>query len=163
LTHNPEYTFLEQTMNTRAAIDDFLHQRRLAIVGVSRTGKKFGNALYRDLKSKGYRLIPVHPAAESLEGDRCAPDLQHLPEPVEGIILVVPPVQSEQLVRQAYAVGIRRVWLQQGAESDLAVQFCRDHGMSVIAGECVLMFAEPAGWAHRAHRWVWKHLDKLPA
>ena len=150
-------------MNTRAAIDDFLRQRTLAIVGVSRTGKKFGNVLYRDLKSKGYRLIPVHPAAESLEGDRCTPDLQHLPEPVDGIILVVPPAQSELLVREAHAAGIRRVWLQQGAESDQSVQFCRDHRMSVIAGECVLMFAEPAGWAHRAHRWVWKHLDKLPA
>jgi predicted CoA-binding protein len=150
-------------MNTRAAVDEFLRQRTFAIVGISRTGKKFGNFLYRDMKSKGYRLIPVHPGAESLEGDRCAPDLHHLPGPVDGVILVVPPAQSERLVREAHAVGIRRVWMQQGAESEAAVQFCREHEMSVIAGECVLMFAEPAGWGHRAHRWIWKHLDKLPA
>jgi hypothetical protein len=82
---------------------------------------------------------------------------------VDGVILIVPPRQTEQLVREAFDAGIRRVWMQQGAESPAALQFCRDHGMTVIAGECLLMFAEPAEWIHRAHRWVWNKLDKLPA
>lgn len=149
-------------MHTRAHIEDFLGQKTFAVVGVSRTGKKFGNALYRSLREKGYRLIPVHPAAESLEGDRCAPDLHHLPTAADGLVLVVPPAETERLVREAHAVGIRRIWMQQGAESPEAVGFCREHGMTVIAGECLLMFAEPAEWIHRAHRWVWKRLDKLP-
>ncbi|MCU0453529.1 MAG: CoA-binding protein [Bacteroidetes bacterium] len=148
--------------NTRNDVDDFLCQRTLAVVGVSRSGKKFGNAVYCSLRAKGYSVIPVHPAAETLEGDRCAANLQHLPEPVDGVVLVVPPAESEKLVREAHAAGIRRIWMQQGAESPAAVQFCREHGMSVIAGECLLMFAEPAEWMHRAHRWVWKHLQKLP-
>ena len=34
--------------------------------------------------------------------------------------------------------------------------------MSVIAGECILMFAEPAGFGHRAHRWVKGVFGQLP-
>jgi predicted CoA-binding protein len=151
------------TKNSRTDVDDFLRQRTLAVVGVSRSGKKFGNVIYRSLREKGYTLIPVHPAAETLEGDRCAPSLRHLPQAVGGVVLVVPPAETERIAREAHEAGIRRVWMQQGAESPAAVQFCREHGMSVISGECLLMFAEPAEWVHRAHRWVWKHLDKLPA
>ena len=151
------------SLNSRSDVELFIRQRTLAVVGVSRTGKKFGNVIYRSLRSKGYRVIPVHPAAETLEGDRCAADLHHLPEPVDGLVLVVPPKESEHLVREAYDAGIRRVWMQQGASSPAAVQYCRDHGMTVISGECLLMFIEPAEWIHRAHRWVWKKLDRLPA
>lgn len=151
------------TKSSRTEVDEFLRQRTLAVVGVSRSGKKFGNVIYRSLREKGYTVIPVHPAAETLEGDRCAPNLRHLPQAVDGVVLVVPPAETERIVREAHEAGIRRVWMQQGAGSPSAVQFCREHGMSVISGECLLMFAEPAEWVHRAHRWVWKHLDKLPA
>jgi hypothetical protein len=150
-------------INARADVEDFLAQRTLAVVGVSRTGTKFGNVIYRSLRDKGYHVIPVHPAAESLEGDRCVPNLRHLPPGVDGLVLVVPPAETERIVREAVAAGIRRIWMQQGAESPVAVQFCRDHGISVVSGECLLMFAEPAEWVHRAHRWLWKHLDRLPS
>jgi len=72
------------------------------------------------------------------------------------------PAQAEQVVRDAAAAGIRRVWLQQGAESATAIRFCEEHGISAVHGECILMFAEPAAFSHRAHRWVWKLLGKLP-
>jgi predicted CoA-binding protein len=41
-------------MTSRAAVDDFVAQRTLAVVGVSRSGKKFGNTIYRELKTRGY-------------------------------------------------------------------------------------------------------------
>ena len=149
-------------MNPKAAVDDFLAQRSLAVVGVSRGGKKFGNTAYRELKAKGYQLFPVHPEAEVLEGDKCYPSLSSLPELVGGVLVVVPPAQTEQVVRDATAANIPRVWLQQGAGSEAAVRFCEEHDISVVAGECILMFAEPVGFLHKPHRWVWKLLGKLP-
>ena len=109
-------------MSTRAAIDEFLAQRSLAVVGVSRSGKKFGNIAYRELKAKGYSLIPVHQEAQELEGDRCAPSLRTLPAPVTGVLVVVPPPQAEAVVRQAAEAGIRHIWLQPGAESPAAIR-----------------------------------------
>ncbi|MFB3920353.1 MAG: CoA-binding protein [Terriglobia bacterium] len=149
-------------MTSREDVADFVAQRRLAIVGVSRRGRKFGNFAFRELRSKGYRMFPVHPQAETIEGERCYASLSALPEPVDGILVVVPPAQTEQVVRDAAAAGIRRVWMQQGAESPAAVQFCRENGVREVHGECILMFVEPAAWWHRAHRWVWGLLGKLP-
>jgi len=149
-------------VSTRAAIDDFLAQRSLAVVGVSRSGKKFGNTAYRELKAKGYSLVPVHPEAPSLEGDRCAPSLRLLPAPVTGVLVVVPPQQAEAVVQEAADVGIRHIWLQPGAESPAAIRLAESRGCSVVAGECILMFAEPAGFGHRAHRWIRSWFGGLP-
>lgn len=149
-------------MTTRAAVEEFLAQPALAVVGVSRTGSKFGNAAFRDLKAKGYRVFPIHPNAATLEGEPCYRSLKELPEPVGGVLIVVPPAAAEQVVRDAAEAGIKRVWLQQGAESLEAIRFCQDHDLTVVSGECILMFAEPAGWFHRAHRWAWGAVGRLP-
>jgi len=149
-------------MTTRAAIDDFISQKTLAVVGVSRSGKKFGNAASRELRAKGYRLFPVHPTAESIDGESCYTSLAELPEPVGGVLVVVPPTETEKVVRDAAAAGIRRIWMQQGAQSAAAIKFCEEQGLSVVHGECILMFAEPVQGGHRFHRWIWRLLGKLP-
>lgn len=149
-------------MNTQADVKNFLAQRSLAVAGVSRSGRKFGNTAYRALKAKGYNLFPIHPEAEILEGDSAYPNLSALPEEVGGLLAVIPPAETEQLVRDAAATGITRVWMQQGAESENAIRFCEEQGIRVVAGECILMFAEPTGFGHKLHRWVWKLLGKLP-
>lgn len=149
-------------MTSKSVVDDFVAQRKLAVVGASRKGGKFGNLAYKELRARGYQLFPVHPQAEMIEGDRSYPSLRSLPEPVDGVLIVVPPTQTEQVVRDAASAGIHRVWMQQGAESPSAVRTCAENGISEIHGECILMFAKPVVTYHRLHRWVWRLLGKLP-
>jgi predicted CoA-binding protein len=149
-------------MVSKTTVDDFLARRTLAVVGVSREGKKFGSTVYKELKSKGYTVFAINPKAEKIGDDPCYPDLRSLPEPVEGVVVVVPPAQTEQVMRQVVESGIPRVWLQQGAESETAIRYGEEHGISVVHNECILMFAEPAAFPHRLHRWIWKILGKLP-
>lgn len=149
-------------MTTRETVDDFLSHKKLAVVGCSSSGKKFGNVIFKELRSKGYQLTPVHPRAEAIQGVPCAKSLAELPAPVEGVVVVVPPPQTEQVVKEAAAAGITRVWMQQGAESDEAIRFCEANGVSAVHSECILMFAEPAGFPHSFHRFLWKLFGKLP-
>ncbi len=149
-------------MTTKAMIDDFLAQRTLAVVGVSRKTEKFGCTVYRELKAKGYRVFPVNPHAEEVMGDRCYPNLSALPEPVGGVVIVVPPAETERVVQDAATAKISRIWMQQGAESEAALRFCQNNSLSVVSGECIMMFARPIGLAHGMHRWVWGLLGKLP-
>ncbi|MHB8993595.1 MAG: CoA-binding protein, partial [Chloroflexota bacterium] len=51
-------------MPTRREIHDFLAQKRVAVVGVSRDSRQFANGVYRALKKKGYQLYPVNPNAQ---------------------------------------------------------------------------------------------------
>jgi predicted CoA-binding protein len=128
---------------------------------MSRSGKKFGNFAYRALVAKGYRVYPIHPSALSITGVRCYADIAEIPEHIENALIVLPPAQAVHALRKAAAAGMRRVWLQQGSESPEVLTECKDLGLETISGECILMFAEPAG-IHKAHRWLWGVLGKLP-
>ena len=148
-------------MTTRTSVEQFLAQRSLGLVGVSRSGKKFGNTVLRELTKKGYRVSVVHPQAAEIDGVRCYSSTSELPDEIGALVLVVPPEQTERIVREATARGVRRIWMQQGSESPAAIELCRESGIDAVHGECILMFAEPTGF-HRFHRWIWKVLGKLP-
>jgi uncharacterized protein len=148
-------------VTSQSLVEQFLAQRSLGLVGVSRSGKKFGNTVLRELTRRGYRVSVVHPEAAEIDGVRCVPSVAELPDDVGGLVIVVPPEQTEKVVREAAARGVRRIWMQQGAESAAAIELCRESGIDLVHGECILMFAEPAG-IHRFHHWLWKLLGKLP-
>jgi predicted CoA-binding protein len=149
-------------MVSRADIDDFMAQERLALVGASRSGKGFGNAILQELGKRGYRIFPVHPEADEVRGVPCVRSLAELPEPVGGVVLVVPPRETEKLVREAAEAGIPRVWMQHGSSSDEAVRFCEEKGLRVIHGECLLMYAEPVRSVHRVHRFLRRIFGRMP-
>src|SRR5262245_44150630 len=104
-------------MSSKAMIDRFVSLPALALMGMSRSGKKFGNFAYRALASKGYRVYPIHPDAKGINGIRCYSDFDELPEPIEGALIVLPPAKALDAIRKVAAAGIRSVWLQQGSES----------------------------------------------
>ena len=149
-------------MNTKRQIDNFLTQQSFAIVGVSRSGKKFGNAVYRMFKERGCRVYPINPYGDHVEGDRCFSHLKDLPEKVGGVVLVVPPRESEQVVKEAAEAGIRHVWMQRGSESRRAVDYCEQYGLNAVSGLCILMFAEPVTSLNKLHKWTLKILHRLP-
>ena len=150
------------TQSTKAAVENFVGQHKLAVVGVSRDTKKFGNAAYKALKEKGYQVYPINRNVETIEGDRCYADLSALPEKMDGVVIVVPPAETEKVVREADAAGIKNVWMQQGAESGEAIRYCQEHGLNEVHGECIMMFAPPVTSVHRWHRGAWKLFGKLP-
>jgi predicted CoA-binding protein len=149
-------------MTKREIINDFLEQKTLAIAGMSRNGKQFGNNVYKELTSKGYKLYPVHPYVQAIDGVKCYPDLASIPEKVEGALIVLPPVQTEIFLKDAAKAGIKRVWIQQGAESAEALRFCKEQSIDAVYKECILMFAEPVGAFHGFHKFIWKLIRKYP-
>lgn len=148
-------------MTHRQEVNAFLAEQTLALVGASRGGRKFGNTLYKTLTAKGYEILLVHPEVKAIEGVPCVASLGALPKAVGGLVLVVPPEKAEGLVAEAAEAGIRRIWLQQGSASPAAIRLCEEKGITVVHGECLLMFASPTG-IHGFHRWLWGVLGKLP-
>ncbi len=149
-------------MITQKSIQELLSQKNLAVVGVSHTGKKFSNIVYKELKSKGFRVFPVNIKVENILGERCYPNLRLLSEKVGGAVIITKPSETEKIVREASSLGIKHIWIQQGAESVEAIRFCNENNINVIHGECILMFAEPTAFFHRAHRWMRGVFGKLP-
>ena len=149
-------------MTKKEAIIDFLAQKNFALYGASRNNKKFGTLVLVDLSEKGYNLYPVHPEAESIENHKCYKSLPEIPLAIDGAILCIPPSETEKVVHDIIAAGIKRVWMQQGSESNEAIRLCQDNGINVISKECIFMFAEPSQFFHKAHRWLWGVIGQLP-
>ena len=149
-------------MNSKESVDAFLAQKKIAIAGVSRGGKKFGNAIFKELKSKGYAVYAVNPNGGTIDGEPLYKGFDALPEPVGGAVIVVKPRETEQTIKDAVRAGIKNIWIQQGAESDAALNYCRTNNVTMVHGECILMFAEPVAFFHGIHRWIWKMIGKYP-
>jgi len=120
-------------MASEERIKAFLEKRNVfAVVGASRDPQKYGYQVYRDLKNAGYKVYPVNPNAQEVLGDKCYPSLEELPERPDVVVVVVPPRVTEQIVKACKELGIRKVWMQPGSESEEAVRYCEENGLEVI-------------------------------
>ena len=136
---------------------EFLALGRLAVVGVSADPQQFGNVVYKALKEHGVDVVPVHPTDVTVAGDPVYPDVDAVPGPVDGAIVMVSADAAADVVRACARRGVGHVWLfkglgGRGSVSDEAVEECERHGIALVAGACPLMFLEPVGLVHRIHR-----------
>jgi hypothetical protein len=143
------------------AVQDFIDGNRIALVGMSRSGKKFGNMASKELKERGYQVCPVHPEAEQIDGERCYASLASIESGVDGVLVVVPPERSGQVLKDAADAGIRNVWLQQGAESPEILALGEELDLNLVSKKCILMYAPPVGSFHGIHRFFVKLFGKL--
>jgi predicted CoA-binding protein len=150
-------------MVTRESINKFLSAGNMAVVGVSRNNKKFGFSAYNNLKAKGFKVFAVNPNTEFIDGDACYKNLESIPEKIASVLVVLPPEKTTDIVKQAHALNINNIWLQLGAESDEAIEFCEGKGINLVQKQCILMFTEPLTFPHNFHKWINKITRKLPA
>lgn len=135
-------------------VQDFVQGKRIAVTGVSRSGKKFGNAIVTELKQRGYQVSIVHPEAKEIDGDPCYPNLAALKDKVDGVVICVSPRQAGTVLREAAAAGIKNIWLQQGAQSKETADVAKELGIHPVTGKCILMYAPPVKSIHSFHRTI---------
>ena len=136
----------------------FLRLRRIAVVGVSRSGAGVGVAILRRLRSAGYEAFAVNPALHELDGCPCYPSVQAIPGGVEGVVLATAPAAAPAIARDCAAAGVRAVWMHRslgrGSYSPEAAEICGRAGIQVVGGGCPMMFCGPVDPAHRCVRWL---------
>ena len=126
-------------MNT-TRIPDFLRKQNVfAVVGVSHDPIKYGHQVYKDLKAAGYVVYPVNPHINEVLGDKCYSSLSDLLEKPDVVDIVVPPHVTEEIVKECKALGIDKVWMQPGSESEQAIKFCENNGIKVVHDVCVMV------------------------
>ena len=149
-----------------ADIRDFLAQKRIAFVGISRNPHDFSTSLFDELCRRGYDVVPVNPHSSEIKGRRCFASVKDIQPPVEGALLMTSASTTKQIVRDCAEAGIWRIWLYraggQGSVNDAATQLCRDHNIEVIPGECPFMFLPHAGFIHRCHGAIRKITGGFP-
>jgi hypothetical protein len=150
-------------MINKEMVNKFFEQKTVAVVGVSKSGKGFGNYIFENLKKRGYSLYAVNKNGGEYNGLHFYKNISSLPEIPDAIVTVVPPQQVLKVVEEAYNCGIKNIWMQQGSESTEAIEFCKSKELNLITGHCIIMFSEPVSLLHKIHRGVLKIAGKYPA
>jgi predicted CoA-binding protein len=148
-------------------VQDFLAQKRIAVVGVSDRRETGCGLNYRKFKENGYTVYAVNPRLSTFDGAPCYPDLQSIPEKPDAVFMLTSPKVSEAIVQQCVDLGIKHVWMhcQMGTKPGLsasttsvspaAVELCRVNGIAVIPGSCPAQFIRP-DFSHDLMRRLWK-------
>ncbi|HSJ36312.1 MAG TPA: CoA-binding protein [Acidimicrobiia bacterium] len=111
----------------------------IAVVGATDNAEKYGNVIYKDLKRKGYRVYPVNPGRDTVDGDAAYATVADLPVAPDIIDLVVPAEIGVKVVRQALDVGYDRIWVQPGAESPELLRLLQESDAEYIADACIMV------------------------
>jgi predicted CoA-binding protein len=152
--------------STLDVIQEFLAQKRIAMIGISREPKSFSVQLFEELRRHGYDVVPVNPKTPNVLGQRCFARIQDVQPPVDAALLMTRAVVTEVITRDCAEAGIRLIWMYRaggrGAVSQAAVEFCKAKGIQVIPGECPLMFLSPTTGVHRFHGFVRKITGRYP-
>ena len=158
------------TTTLETKVQDFLAQKRIAVAGVSRDNSRHpaGNLIYRRLKKSGHHVFAVNPNMAAFEGDHCYPNLQSIPGGVDGVVIITRPEITERIVHDCDNAGVHRVWMHQSigkgsSVSPQAVDYCRQHDITVIAGACPMMYGDDVDVGHTCIRWILGLTGGLPS
>lgn len=62
-----------------------------------------------------------------------------MPEKPDVVNLVVPPKVTNKIVKTCKELGIKKVWMQPGSESEEAIKFCHENGIEAVYGVCIMI------------------------
>ena len=148
-------------------VEEFLAQKKIAVVGVSDKRDTGCNLNYRKFKETGYEVYAVNPRISEFEGDPCYPDLKSIPEKLDAVFILASPKVTEDVVQQCVDLGVKHVWMHcmMGTKPGLvqsmtsvsqdAVEMCRENGIAVIPGSCPNQFLKP-DFGHAMMRGMWR-------
>ena len=121
-------------------IRQVLHQTRtIAMIGLSTNRQKASYFVGTYLKYMGFRIIPVHPKADVILGEKAYPSLHDIPEPVDLVDVFRPAPECTEIARQAVEIGAKALWLQLRIVNEEAAEIAERGGLVVVMDRCVKM------------------------
>ena len=125
---------------TNNIINEFLDPiNTFAVIGVSRDETKYGRKVFNFLKNKGFKVFPINPKVDLINGEKCYSSLDDLPVLPDVVSFIVPPSITKVIVEKCRELGINKVWLQPGSESEEVIKFCKDNNIECVHNQCVLL------------------------
>ena len=116
----------------------WLEYNNWAVVGATTDEKKYGNIIFRRLRNAGYKVTPITPKHEKIEGVTAVSSIKELDFVPDVVNFVVNPTIGMKVLEDCIEKGVQRIWLQPGTVSDELVTKARDAGIEVVEA-CILV------------------------
>jgi hypothetical protein len=112
--------------------------RTIAVVGLSakRYRPSYGVAEY--MQRAGYRIIPVNPHETEVLGEKCYPDVDSVPEPIDIVDIFRRSEFVPEIVEAAIRKGAKVMWMQEGVIHEEAARRAQEAGLEVVMDRCIL-------------------------
>jgi predicted CoA-binding protein len=107
-----------------------------AIVGLSNNSERAAFGVAKVLIEKGHQIIPVHPKAETVHGQKGYAKLSDIPGKVDVVDIFVNSELAGEVVNDAIALGVKGVWLQLDVIDAGAISRANDAGLLAIMNHC---------------------------
>jgi len=112
--------------------------KNIAVVGISNKLGRPSLTVASYLKGQGYRIIPVNPTIQDVNGEKCYPDLSSIPEKVDVVDIFRKPADVLPVVEEAVRIGAKAVWMQEGIVNEEAARRAKEAGLLVVMDQCML-------------------------
>jgi len=111
----------------------------IAVVGLSDKTDRTSYMVAQAMQSRGYRIIPVNPAAQGKQilGETCYGSLKDIPEPVDIVNVFRRSEYCADVAREAADINAHVLWLQLGIVNDEAAAIAEQNGMRAIMDRCI--------------------------
>ena len=117
-------------------VDQILGLRTWAIVGLSSNEARPAYGVAALLKSKGHRIVPVHPKGEAVHGEIGYKSLSDIPFPVDVVDCFVNSQWVGAVIDEAIAIKASAVWLQLGVIDAEGIARAQSAGLLAVMNKC---------------------------
>ncbi len=107
-----------------------------AVVGLSNNERRAAYGVAAVLQRFGKRVVPVHPKAETVHGERGYASLAEIPFPVDVVDVFVNSTLAGAVADEAVAIGAEAVWFQLGVVDEAARERTRAAGLDMVMDRC---------------------------
>jgi hypothetical protein len=115
----------------------------IAVIGASNNRNKFGNRAVRAYAAQGWRVYPVNPKEDQIEGLPCYRGIADVPAAVDRASLYVPPIVGIHLLDAIRALGTKELWVNPGSGSPALL--ARAEQLGLVAVEACSIVAASDG------------------
>jgi uncharacterized protein len=112
--------------------------KSIAVVGFSPKPARPSHSVARQLQRFGYRIIPVRPGISEGLGEKAYPNLSAVPDPIDLVNVFRSPGQVPPIVDECLRLGLKTIWMQEGAANEEAADKAAAGGMTVVMDRCIL-------------------------
>ena len=113
----------------------------VVVLGASPKASRYSNMAVRQLKSKGYKVIPVNPGHSLVEGLNTVSALSEIKEPVHTLTLYLSPVWSERIEADIISLKPERVIFNPGTESGRLRESLNNSGIAYLEACTLVMLS----------------------
>lgn len=119
--------------------------KTVVVIGASNNRSKYGNKALRAFEHQGYRVIPINPHEQEVEGHRAYASVLDVPGEIDMATVYVPGHIGVKVIDELAKRGIAVIWLNPGADEPEVVARARELGLKTTQACSIIAIGESPG------------------